>query len=371
MARSSSNFRVMSCVVAVSLPFVIASCGGPLGTQLCGGNVSAQITSLLAATASLQTTTVSLEGQVLTACKNIAQDLTGTRPNPTGTLDAQVMAACTTANTALQGAVTNTPVVLAVSPPRCSINAMAQLDCEVGCQASASCSPGTVDVRCSPGDLSVVCSGMCSAGATCEATAQAPSVQCNGSCAGVCTGTCSGGTANAAGECSGTCVGTCTGNCTITPGAASINCGAMARCRGGCSTTGTAPQCEGELTPPTCTGDAQCQAGCEARGSFESTCEPASVAVNGGNPTLVSTLTTNLPTLLKLRAGLTTLAADAQTLAATAQSVGTTLAGIPACALVQANQLTTAASGALAAAASVQVSVSVSVMVTGTAGVGP
>lgn len=369
MARSTRRTFFLSAGIALALPFIISSCAGT-GGGFCGGTLAAQIDSLITATGSLTVKTSSIENQVLTACKNIVMDLGGPAPSNAGSIDTQVMTACTAAKNLLTTAVNTNPVTFAITGPRCYVDASAQLSCEVDCQAQASCQPGTVEVRCEPGDLSVVCSGMCSAGATCEATAQAPTVTCQGSCDGVCNGTCSGST-NAAGECSGTCSGTCTGNCTITPGGASVNCGAMARCRGGCTTTGTAPQCEGELTPPTCTVDAQCQTGCEAQASFEATCEPATITVSGGNTALNNTLKTNLPILLEVRDNLASLQADASALATSAQAVATAASADAACAISRAGQLVTAAQGAVNAAASLQVTVSVSVMVTGSATVGP
>ena len=110
MARSIKTPMLISAAVAVALPFVVSACGG--GGIGCTGVVSAQITSVLAASAALQTTTAALEGEVLVACKNINADLGGAPPATTGTLDQQVMAACAAANTRVQSAVAATSITL-------------------------------------------------------------------------------------------------------------------------------------------------------------------------------------------------------------------------------------------------------------------
>jgi hypothetical protein len=73
---------------------------------------------------------------------------------------------------------------------------------------------------------------------------------------------------------------------------ASVECSGS--CKGGCSVAVTAPKCEGEMTPPSCELDAECSGGCDAQGSFEATCTPPSISIEG-NANLVATLETWLP----------------------------------------------------------------------------
>ncbi len=372
MMRSQLRRATRSSLLAVAgvfLPLTLTSCSEVIGNRLCGADISAQIDALVGATDALEARTLDLEGRVLTACLNIAEDLNGVRPTPTGSLDQRVQSACSTASTAIQAAAASANLSYAITPPVCTVDASAQLSCEATCDVSGSCTPGTVETRCEPGDLSVVCSGTCEANATCEVTATATEVLCDGSCEGVCTGSCSGST-NAAGQCDGVCNGSCSGNCTIRPGSAGVTCGANARCRGGCSVTGSLPECRTELTPPVCDVDADCQAGCEAQGSFSATCQPATVQASGtGAATLVATLEENLPVMLEVRDGLVALGADAAGLVSAAQTVATRVSGIPACAAASVTEIVAGAQAAAAAAASVQVTVSVSVSVTASAGV--
>lgn len=372
MPRPRTRFASAAALSILALP--LASCTDLGGNLFCGADVVAEVDALLDATTALTANVTTLEGDILVACKNIAQDLTGTRPNPTGTLDEQVQAACTAARDAIAAQVSGgAQITFAYAAPVCHVDASAQLSCEASCDVNATCNEGTVEVRCDPGDLSVICTGMCQAGAVCEATVMAPTVTCQGSCDGVCTGMCNGGTQNAAGECTGTCSGTCTGNCTIQQGSAGVSCGAYARCRGGCSVTGTEPRCESTLNPPSCAVDADCQGACEASGNFSASCEPGTVQVfitGGTNATaLTNTLEANLGVFLEIRDGLQTFVADAATIANSASGVAASLQGSALCALSQVTQLAASAQDALAVATSLEVTVSVSVMVTASAGV--
>lgn len=53
-----------------------------------------------------------------------------------------------------------------------------------------------------------------------------------------------------------------------------INCGASVDCRGGCSVTYTAPECETTVTPPVCNVSQACQSSCKSNAEVTSTCTP-------------------------------------------------------------------------------------------------
>jgi len=350
----------------LALPFVLVSCddsGG--GGGVCGGQLSANIEAVVDASADLQSEAMMIETSLLAACDDIITDLGGVPPTHTGSLDSQVQASCNAAATSLNTATASATVTIAYSAPHCYIDAQAQFACEADCDVSGSCEPGSIETRCTPGELSVVCEGSCAANAYCVATVEQPVVQCNGTCEGNCTGTCSGGTKDAAGNCSGTCTGSCEGDCHIS-GSAAIDCGANVRCQGSCTGTATLPRCETELTAPSCDYDAQCQAGCDASASVEATCTPAQVNVNvtgAGAAALDATLEQNLPVIMAIRDSVPRIYADAQALGSAYASLATSVSAVPACAAVKLQEITAATTASASAAVSINVSVTASASV--------
>jgi hypothetical protein len=356
----------------------------------------------------------SIESGVLSACIAIDTDLavtdTWTAKATTGK-DDEMKEACAQAaakiQSVLQAGQATATCVLAVSGGECTVDAQLQASCEAQCTGAASCTPPSVEVRCEPGQLSVQCMGTCNASATCEGSVTAkancqgscqadcagtctpgtaPSVHCEGTCMGMCTGTCTamGGTgmavnaAKCAGTCSGrcdaacvydpgtpahcegSCNGTCTGSCKIDANA-NVMCGAMVSCKGGCTGMYTAPKCEGELKPPMCQANVDCQASCQSHAEFNASCTPpqASLECDGtASPDitkLIATLKTNLPVLLEAVQTQGPLAVKAAGHVATAGAnvvakVGTLTGKALAC-----------ASSAFTASTSASVSISVSV----------
>ena len=92
------------------------------------------------------------------------------------------------------------------------------------------------------------------------------------------------------GKCTGTCTGGCSGTCSATP--PSVAC--EGSCKGECSVAFEAPSCEGEVTPPSCDIDAECQGGCDAQGSLKAECTPPKITIVG-DATLAATLEKWLP----------------------------------------------------------------------------
>jgi hypothetical protein len=383
--------------------------------------IDAKTKAFVTAAADLVNLASSMETSVYTSCKQIDTDLgvPDTWSAKSG-LDAQTQEACDQANTKIQAilAAAHSASVtcgLSVSGGQCTVDASAQASCEANCQADATCTEPDITVRCMPGELTGQCSGTCNVNATCEgsvnveaacngtceadcdgecdATATAPQVDCNGTCSGNCTGTCDGSAASGTtcagtcqgqcdahctfatgikAHCKGTCSGKCTGNCTLTNNS-SLNCGANVDCKGGCSVAYTAPSCEGALTPPTCMGDANCNASCSTDAQLTATCTPpsADLECEGTASTdltkLVATLKTNLPALLQA-------ASQGQLLATAVGNFGSTgTAEVQALGTLGGKALvcaTSAAQASAAAVASVNVSVSVSVSVSASASAG-
>jgi hypothetical protein len=357
---------------ALLLPFVmIAGCteSGD-GGGLCGADLSAEVSALVTATSDLSTRATMLQADVAAACEGIVTDLGGTLPAQGGDTNAYTQAVCQEAANQIAAQVqAGAEISVAIVPPQCTIDAQAQFDCEASCDVNGACTEGSIETRCEPGELSVVCDGTCEVHGYCEATASAEVVNCEGSCQGVCMGECSGST-DATGQCNGTCSGQCQGTCEIT-GEAAIDCGASARCRGTCTGTATLPECRTELVLPECDIDAECQAGCEGQAQFNATCTEGSVTVvasGDANANLAATLEANLPALVAVAEGFGGLLDGASNLAAQAEVVADDLRAVPACTVVKLNQILAAVSAAADAAASVQVTVSVSVCVSGSTG---
>ena len=141
-----------------------------------------------------------------------------------------------------------------------------------------------------------------------------------------------------------------------------------ATCKGGCEGTATAPKCEGEIQPPSCELDADCQAGCEGQGSFEAECTPPSVKIVGsGNATLVSTLETNLPAILNVVAQGEVVASAAVDVAGRAVDVGGEVIASAGCAAKFGASFVAELEASVKAQASVNVSVMASADVSGSA----
>ena len=350
----------------------LAGCGDEDGAKYCGTDLNTQINATIAAATALEVSANAIASNVATACANIATDLGEAPTDPT-----DVEIACSAADRAIAGVLAEGVVInIAASPPVCTFEAQAQLDCEAGCVVEADCEPGTIEARCEPGEFSVQCEGECAAEASviCEADVNA-TITCEGSCNGICEGSCSGvcngectGSTDGDGNCNGDCLGTCEGSCQGTcegscelDAEATGGCDADAtvRCRGGCTHNATLPRCEAQLTPPSCEVDVDCQASCEAEASFNSECEPGKihvVVVSGSADDLVDTLRENLPILLAVE-GYAGLWANTEAFADGIVELSSALQDNLLCLGARASAL----AGALESAATAAVSVSVTV----------
>jgi hypothetical protein len=185
--------------------------------------------------------------------------------------------------------------------------------CDQECKQVETCEPGTIEQRCTPGELSVKCNGKCKAQASCKGTVEV-AANCEGSCEaecqGECLGTCVGrdgsvteNNPSCVGKCSATCRGKCTGGCKI-EASAGIECGASVRCKGGCEAQYTEPVCETHCTPPKCTVSTACWDSCTSRVEAKTVCEPTRVLLTANANVhvdvqkLVTTVNANLGVLV-------------------------------------------------------------------------
>jgi hypothetical protein len=226
------------------------------------------------------------------ACRGIAVDLgadpksvTATDPSENTT---QWCQAAVAAITAIKAEATLT---ISVQPAKCDIDVNVQASCEGSCQVDASCDPGSVEARCTGGEISGKCSGGCTG--KCEGSANV-AVECQGTCSGTCSGSCSGtcnGKCNVMGtvtEVNGTCAGQCEGSCSAgcqgeCRGSCQLDAGAMvqcsAQCTGSCDVAFEAPKCTAKVDPPSCEASAECKASCDASASAKAECTPPAVKI--------------------------------------------------------------------------------------------
>lgn len=296
------------------------------------GELEGKVKAALAAGANLQKIAVEVEGEVTTACSNLAKDLGKSDADLAPKEDGpgkKAEAACAAAAAAIgefkgkaKGSLT-----VDVQPPECKASMSAMADCSAECNADIK--PGEAKVTCEGGEISGKCGGECKGSCTVEAGAE-----CSGSCSGECKGECSGsfsgkcegdceGTCEGkdskgkcAGRCEGTCKGSGSGTCSADcKGTCSASCKVSGQadckgeCSGECSVEMEAPKCSGEVKPPEMS--AECKANCDAKLNAELECTPARVMVKLSGAAdaeagvkLAAALEKNLPALLKVSIGM-------------------------------------------------------------------
>jgi hypothetical protein len=378
-------------ITGISAPILISllaatGCGEDAADAACGAELRGRVDALRGSVSTMSRVAGEMRLGVATACKNIAVAGGQSATVSSAPTDQEVEAACTAAEAAISAKLSAVgSAELSIVQGECRVSASAQVDCEGKCEVTAGCTEPDISVRCEPGKLSVQCSGECTGAASCEATANVKA-QCEGTCSATCEGTCSGkcvgqcqGTCSAQngdGSCNGTCTGTCTGQCDATcegtctgkcqlAANADVNCTAEARCEGSCSGTATAPECEGELTPPKCTADADCQANCQADAQLKAECTPPSVqlVVSGSvDATFVTALETNLTVLVDTMAKANFVGKAAIDVAS---NVGGIVNSSATCAAALAAEIRASAEAAASISASVRVSASASGSVSG------
>lgn len=286
-------------------------------------DVNPQVLGFMQAASDFTKNAESIKNDVFTACKNIATDL-GVQDTWTSIADsndrisnASHTGACDAAGTRLEdmliaAGTVNAHVALTVSRGECHLDFDEQARCDASCAANATCSPGTIETRCEPGSLSVMCGGSCNMGASCVGTADV-AANCMGKCESECVGQCAGdcidehgqvttNNPSCHGKCASSCNGTCRGHCKV-EATQGIACGANVRCTGGCTGSFTEPACVSDFTPPTCTVDPNCHAACTAKVEEDAVCDPtvikvfANVDASPDIQKIVDTLNQNLSAL--------------------------------------------------------------------------
>jgi hypothetical protein len=136
-------------------------CSSDGGADSC--TLRARIDAVTTAADALVEVSGKMQGKLYTACSAIA----GTAADGAAT-DDKVTTACNAASAKIKANFA-AGVKVEVIPGKCEVAASAQVECEGSCRVDASCTEPSIEVRCKPGELSVVCSGTCSGSVVCEA----------------------------------------------------------------------------------------------------------------------------------------------------------------------------------------------------------
>ncbi len=289
--------RVLGYAAACTLPVaLLADCNldgyglGNVGEMACpeiGANVdvlgatfssdaraNAKIRAFVAASKDLVAVAAEGEAEAADACTRIGVDL-GMSPAemaPRNEAGGRASGACS-AVAARMDAILQQGIRFeaVVTPPQCQANADAGARCSASCQGQLD--PGQVVAQCEPGKVAGFCQGRCNG-------------QCDGRCMGNCQGVCMA--RDAQGNCVGACQGRCYGTCDAT-------------CHAGCEGQWQAPRCEGSVRGPS--GDAECDASCNAHADLQASCTPIAVIVRPSQASplalkLAASLQANLPELL-------------------------------------------------------------------------
>jgi hypothetical protein len=297
----------------------------PGGTLDASVKVDLRVRGFVQSSADLAGVAAALKTAVKEACVGIDNDLgvtdTWSSLGDAGDSDDAISntngtGACDTARArivAIMNGHSNANFALVISRGACFTDFAQEAQCESGCNAQQKCDPGTVETRCDPAQLSVVCDGNCSAQASCEGRVDAEA-NCDGQCEAECTGHCAGTCTdengrmtkdddNCHGKCKDHCIGKCNGRCQV-EATNGISCGASVACKGGCSSTFSQPKCETECSPPKCMIDQTCFENCRATAAAKLVCDPPTVKlladVTAGDDVvkLVATINKNLPPLI-------------------------------------------------------------------------
>jgi hypothetical protein len=296
------------------------------------GELEGKVKAALAASANLQAISADIEGEVVTACSNLAKDLGAKdddlKPKEDGP-GKKAEAACDVASKLIGEfkAKAKGKIVVDYTKPKCEASLDASVDCAAKCDAKVK--PGEVKATCEGGELSGQCDAKCEgkctveAAANCEGTCSGSckgecSAEISGKCDGDCTGKCDG--KDSKGKCAGTCDGKCKGKadaqCSGTcKGSCSASCEMTAKgeckgtCSGKCSVEMKAPKCSGTVKPPEMS--AECKANCDAEVNGKAECKPPAVFVKiegaadaDAAMKLKAALRKNLPALLNVSIGM-------------------------------------------------------------------
>lgn len=362
------------------------SCGGDFGA----GVAAQKLETFLSATADFTGAAAELEGSLISACEDMAEELEIPESELQGKPgEPKVKAVCSPVSAKIEAemkdlrASAKLDVKVAAQPPRCEAKVDAYAECVGQCDVNVD--PGKVDLQCEGGELrgtcEAECRGTCAAEVdgkcegSCEGTCKGG---CEGKCEGACDGKCSATAADGScegkcdgackGECSAGCSGGCDGECVVK---ASAEC--KGECRGECSVQMKEPTCTGEVRAPQASAD--CQASCDARLNAKVECKPGklNVSVAGSADSniperaarLRAAIESGFDTVLTARAKLSRMGASGKAIVKTAGDLPNAVGelGLNAAACV-----TQAAAILPRATASVSVSVEVSASLSASAG---
>ena len=340
-------------LAAAAVPVVVNGCTSSLGEDLCctefksGGTIDAKISGsaqgqvLAQATADFTGVAAGAVDDVLTACRNIAQDLDAPAAEQTtaegkATPREKMAAWCDLAVRVLTNVKGSASITATFEAPKCEASISAKANCQAKCSVDGKCDIKANPPKCEGGKLEVACKGECSVTATqpkitcegkceasctgsCSASATAPSVTCKGKCNGTCKGAAQGGTGTGI-QADGSCDGQCEGSCEL-KGGADVKCEGSCKgeCTGSCKAEGgvsakCSGECKADFEPIKCTGgelkggctvDAKCDANCDASVKAKAECSPPKVAikVSGGTNAdkIIATLEANLPLIIGVK----------------------------------------------------------------------
>ncbi|HRI65032.1 MAG TPA: hypothetical protein PK156_12375 [Polyangium sp.] len=275
---------VSGCGGIDDLKDVVEGCDSDFTAQADWGanlDIDYRVKSFMGASGALVTLSSAMLKDVTDACVGIA---TATKADASKWESAQgtdrLTAACDAANLGMDAVFAANAAVtfgVLVEGGGCEADLSATAACNAKCDVSGKCTPAQLEAKCEPGQLAGTCGAQCSGSCTAKT---GTTVTCNGACSATCNGPCTGtcvekdANGDCAGRCDGTCNGTCSGTCTYqTNTMASCD----GTCKGDCSVAFEAPHCEGKLTPPECSLDADCESSCRAQVQAEAKCTPPTV----------------------------------------------------------------------------------------------
>ena len=338
MKKSTRFSAPIAIAAALAIPIFAQGCSA--ADQLCcsdptkveiKGQAGAQFSVAVGAAADLAAVAQGSLDDVVSACRNMAQDLDAPPAEIEKAQAAQggdaATAWCNLAVAQIKGQIqAKGALSIAFQPPKCEASVSAKANCQAKCDVSGKCDIKANPPVCTGGKLEVSCKGTCTAkaGAT---------LSCEGSCGGECSGSCTAeggikcegkcegnceaeaGVAGSGAQADGTCKGTCKGTCSATAPGVTCTGSCKGSCKGECKATGSVAvkcdgECKGDFEPLKCEGgkleggckvEAKCDANCDASVSAKAECTPPELTIKaaaGVEAKYIASLKANLPQLI-------------------------------------------------------------------------
>ena len=277
MKNNTTRHGITLLLAGLAIPLFAQGCGGldalcctdPTKVELTG-QVGAQFSVAVGAAADLSAVAQASLDDVVSACRNMAQDLDAPTAEIEKAQAAQgadaATAWCNLAVEQIKGQIqAKGALSIAFEPPKCQASVSAKANCQAKCDVSGKCDIKANPPVCTGGKLEVSCKGGCTA----EGSA---SVACEGSCGGECSGSCTAeggikcegkcegnceaeaGVEGSGAQADGTCKGTCKGTCSATPPGVTCTGSCKGSCKGECKATANVAvkcdgKCDGEFEP--------------------------------------------------------------------------------------------------------------------------